>query len=87
MPPKPSYKRNRDYSTHFKWKFDLKRDVYHCYLRAKEDSRTRYMKRLKEYSFTDKNLRDQASRIEKNKHVMETEYAEVRLNNNSQIDG
>ena len=53
------------------------------------------MKRLKErwdeihpgYSFlSDKNLRDQASRIEKNKDVMDTEYVHVRSNNNSEAD-
>ena len=32
-----------------------------------------------EYSFlTDKNLRDQASRIEKNKDVMDTEFVHIR---------
>ena len=53
------------------------------------------MKRLKEkwneihpeYSFlTDKNLRDQASRIEKNKDIMDTEYVHVRSNNSSQVN-
>ena len=51
------------------------------------------MKRMKvkwneihpEYSFlTDKNLGDQASRIEKNKNVMDTEYVHSRSNDNSQ---
>ena len=95
MPPKPSYRRNRDYSTHFNWTYDLKRDVYQCYLTAKEDPRIRYMKRMKEkwdeihpeYSFlTDKNLRDQALRIEKNKDVMDTEYVHNRSNNSSQVN-
>ena len=95
MPPKPSYRRNRDYSTHFNWAYDLKRDVYRCYLTAKEDPRIGYMKRLKEkwdeihpeYSFlSDKNLRDQASRIEKNKDAMDTEYVHFRSNNNSEVD-
>ena len=53
------------------------------------------MKRLKEkwdkihpeFSFlNDKNLRDQVSRIEKNKDIMDTEYVHVRSNNNSQVD-
>ena len=40
-----------------------------------------------EYSFlTDKNLRDQASPIEKNKDVMDTEYVHFRSNNNAQFD-
>ena len=95
MPPKPSYRRNRDYSTHFNWTYDLKRDVYQCYLTAKEDPRIGYMKRMKvkwneippEYSFlTDKNLGDQASRIEKNKNVMDTEYVHIRSNDNSQVN-
>ena len=38
-----------------------------------------------EYSFlTDKNSGDQASRIEKNKNVMDTEYVHIRSNDNSQ---
>ena len=53
------------------------------------------MKRMKEkwdeihpeYSFpTDKNLREQASRIEKNKDVMDTEYVHIRSNNSSQVN-
>ena len=96
MPPKPSLRLNRDYSTHFNWTYDLKRDVYQCYLTAKEDPRIGYMKRPKgkweeihpEYSFlTDKSLRDQASRIEKNKDVMDAEYVHVRSNNSSQVNG
>ena len=95
MPPRPSYRRNCDYSTHFIRTHDLKRNVYQCYLTAKEDSRRGYLKRLKEkwneihpeYSFlTDKNLRDQASRIEKNKDIMDTEYVHVRSNNSSQVN-
>ena len=72
MPPKPSYRRNRDYTKQFDWTYDLKRDVYNCYLRAEEISKIGYMKRLKNYwdklhsefnFLSDKNLRDQASRI------------------------
>ena len=53
------------------------------------------MKRMKEkwdeihpeYSFlTNKNLRDQAPRLEKNKDVMDIEYAHVRSNNSSQVN-
>ena len=67
MPPNLSYRRNRDYSTHFNGTYDLERDVYQCYLTAKEDPRIGYMKTMKEkwdkvhpeYSFmTDKNWRD-----------------------------
>ena len=86
MPQKPSYKRNRDYSKHFNWSYELKRDVYNCYLRARENPAPGYMKRLKshwdetypEFSFSsDRSLRDQASRIHKNKVVMETEYENI----------
>ena len=53
------------------------------------------MKRMKEkwdeihpeYSFlTNKNLRDQASHLEKNKDVMDTEYVHVRSNNSSPVN-
>ena len=86
MPPKPSYRRNRDYSKQFDWTYDLKKDVYNCYLKAKEDPKIGYMKRLKKYwdelhsefnFLSDKNIRDQASCIEKNKAVMATEYETV----------
>ena len=30
MPPKPSYRRNRDYTKQFDWTYNLKRDVYNC---------------------------------------------------------
>ena len=95
MPLKPSYRPNRDYSTYFNWTYDLKRNVYQCYLTAKEDPRIGYMKRMKEnwdeihpeYSFlTDKHLRDQASRTEKNKDVMDTEYVHNKSNNSSQVN-
>ena len=97
MSPKPSYRRHRDYSTHFNWTYEFKRDVYQCYLTVKEDPTIGYMKRMKkkkkkkkwdeihpEYSF--KNLRDQTSRIEKNKGVMVTEYVHIRSNNSSQVN-
>ena len=86
MPQKPSYKRNRNYSKHFNWNYELKRDVYNCYLRAIENPPPGCMKRLKsswdkiyqEFSYlSDKDLRDQASLIEKNKVVMETEYENI----------
>ena len=55
-------------------------------MRARENPAPGYMKRLKsywdeiypEFSFlSDKNLRDQASRIDKNKVVMEAEYENI----------
>ena len=86
-----SYRRNRDYSKQSLWTYELNRDLYHCYQKAKSDPKIRYMKRLKEYwdnlhpeldNFSSKNLRDQASRVVKNKVVMETEY-EYIFNNNA----
>ena len=55
-------------------------------MRARENPVPGYMKRLKSYwdkiylefcFLSDKNLRDQASRIDKNKVVMETEYENI----------
>ena len=86
MPPKPSYRRNRDYTKQFGWTYDLKKNVYSCYLRAKENPKIGYMMRLKNYwdklhpefnFLSNKNLKDQASRIEENKIVMETEYGTI----------
>ena len=44
---KTSYRQNRDYSKQLDWTYDLKKDVYNCYLKAKEDPKIRYMKILK----------------------------------------
>ena len=60
--------------------------MFNCYLRAKEENpKIGCMKRLKNYwdkhpefnFLIDKNLRDQASRIEENKIVMETGYGTI----------
>ena len=83
MPLKPSCRQNRDYSRQFDWTYDLKRDVYNCYIKAIENKSIDYMKRLKSYQdelhpgfvfLSDKNLRDVASRIAANKVVMDTEF-------------
>ena len=59
-------------------------DLYNCYTTAKENPAIGCMKPMKqnwdiiypEFShLSDKNLRDQASRIIKNKIVMETEFS------------
>ena len=91
-----SYRRNRDYTKQFDWTYDLNCDLYNCYTKAKENLAIGYMKRMKqnwdtihpEFShLTDKNLRDQASRIIKDKIVMETEFAkDSNTNLNSQSD-
>ena len=91
-----SYRRNRDYTKQFNWTYDLNCDLYNCYTKAKENLAIGYMKRMKqnwdtihpEFShLTDKNLRDQASGIIKNKILMETEFAkDSNTNLNSQSD-
>ena len=90
------YRRNRDYTKQFDWTYDLNCDLYNCYTKAKENLAIGYMKRMKqnwdtidpEFShLTEKNLRDQASRILKNKIVMETEFAkDSNTNLNYQSD-
>ena len=46
MPQKPSYKCNKHYSKHFNLSYELKRDAYNCYLRARENPALGYMKGL-----------------------------------------
>ena len=67
------------------WTYNLNRDLYNCYTKAKENLAIGYMKHIKqnwdiihpEFShLSGKNLRDQASRIYiKNKIVMETVFS------------
>ena len=47
-----SYHRNRDYSAHFKWIYELNCDVYNCYIRAREDPSIGYVKQLKNIGMT-----------------------------------
>ena len=79
-----TYRKNRDYTKQFDWTYDLHCDLYSCYTKAKENPVIVYRKYMKqtwdiihpEFShLSDKNLRDQASRIIKNKIVMETEFS------------
>ena len=70
-----STRRNRNYSTQFTWSYELNVDLYNnCYKKAREDPSIGYMNRMKnlwdilhpEHShFTTKQLRQQASNIEK----------------------
>ena len=71
-----SYRQNCDYSKQFKWTYELNEDLHRCYNKARNDPRIGYMNRFKSYwneihpelsNFTSKNLRDQASRVEKRK--------------------
>ena len=63
------------------WTFELEKIVYRCYVC--NDESIGYMKQLKslwdkmhlEYNFlSDKNLRDQASKVHENNVIMDTEY-------------
>ena len=46
--PQPSYLRNRDYINGFNWTYEFQTDVYKCYVEARNDKKTGYMKRLKD---------------------------------------
>ena len=78
-----SYHRNRDYSKSFAWTYELNKDLYKCYVKAKEDPKIGYMNRLKQYweeihpelnYFSSKNLRDHVSSIIKRNVIMETSF-------------
>ena len=45
----PSYRRNRDYANHFEWTYELNRDIYQCYLKARQIPTISYVKRMKNY--------------------------------------
>ena len=83
--------RETDHSKKFNWTYELKEDLYGCYKKAKKDPKLRYMKRMKEYwdeihlelvFFTERNLREQETGIEKDRTVMATEYSQTQNNNN-----
>ena len=66
----------------------MNEDIYKCYVRAKSDSKIGYVNKMKKLQlelilFSAKNLRDQVSRVEKNRVVMETEYRIDENQNNS----
>ena len=42
-----SYRRDRDYSKKFKWTYELNKDLYDCYTKARENPKEGYMKRMK----------------------------------------
>ena len=43
-----SYRRNRDYSEHFNWIYELNQDLYECYTEARKVPKKGYMARMKE---------------------------------------
>ena len=75
-----SYKRNRNYSIHFNWTYELNCDLYKCYIKAKEDPSVGYMRRLKtnwlemhpEYEqFSEKHLAQQVRFIMKKNKTLD----------------
>ena len=44
-----SYRRNRDYAQHFEWTYELNKDVYDCYVKARSNPAIGYMRQLKQY--------------------------------------
>ena len=44
-----NYRRNQDCSKSFAWTYELNKDLYKCYVKAKEDPKIGNMNRLKEY--------------------------------------
>ena len=91
-----SYRRNRDYSTHFKWTYKLNCDVYNCYMRARKDPSIGYMKRLKKYwdeihpefsFFTEKQLRQQSTFVENKKLVLQSNQDSINSEQLESHDG
>ena len=39
----PSYRRNRDYTNDFNWRYELKTDVYRCYVEPRNDKSIGYI--------------------------------------------
>ena len=76
-----SYRRKRNYTTSFEWTYELNQDVSKCYNTAREDPKIGYMKRMKQYwdimhpelnHFNEKQLRQQATFVEKRKLTLDT---------------
>ena len=70
----------------------MNEDIYKCHVRAKSDPKIGYVNKMKKLwdkiqpeliLFSAKTLRDQVSRVEKNRVVMETEYRIDENQNNS----
>ena len=82
-----SYQRNRSYKKEFDWTYDQNCNydqINNCYNKAKANPATRYMKRMKQNQditlpellyLSDKNPRNQASRIFKIKTARENNFA------------
>ena len=87
-----SYRTGRDYSTHFTWTYELNKDVYDCYTKARSDPSKGYTKRLKQYwdelhpqysHFNEKQLRQQAVNVEKKQNTLAANLCTRREPNES----
>ena len=76
-----SYRRGRDYSKQFKWTYELNKDSYNCYTKARENPKKGCMKHMKvlrddldpELSyFNRKHLRQQSTYITQRGYILET---------------
>ena len=76
-----SYRRDRDYSKQFKWTYELNKDLYNCYTKARENPKKGDMERKKmlwdnlhpELSyFNGKYLRQQSTYITQRGYILET---------------
>ena len=76
-----NYRRDRDYSKQFKWTYELNKDLYNCYTKARENPKKGYMKRMKVLwddlhpelsSFKGKYLRQQSTYITQRGYILET---------------
>lgn len=90
-----SYLRNRDYSRQFNWTEPLNDDILQCYIRAKSDPSKGYMKRMKNYwdelhpelsHFSVKQLREQATRVEKKRVANDNEQIRIQNQNIETVD-
>ena len=83
-----SYCRNRNYSQHFEWTYELNYDVYKCYVNARNNPKIGYMKRMKEEwdnlhpelsHFNPEQLRQQATFVASKGIILDVNLANAAL--------
>ena len=83
-----SYCRNRNYSQHFEWTYELNYDVYKCYVNARNNPKIGYMKRMKEEwdnlhpelsHFNPEQLRQQATFVASKGIILDVHLANAAL--------
>ena len=67
--------------SHFVWTYELNRDVYQCYTKARQNPKIGYMKRMRQYwgnlhpeftNFSERQLRQQATLVKSKGLILET---------------